>query len=334
MLQIVTGVPGSGKTYYAVDYLYDTFLNEKSKHFKENTHFFTNINEFKFDMFDEGVAFSFNYDDFYSKICALQTAATTLNYNDKQLKEEAVQYGLVNCLIIIDEAQNFFDRDDKVLIWWVSYHRHLNQNIILLTQSLSLLNLKYKKFSETFLNAQSSSLRVFGNIFRFKQYIDAKMYKDHFVGSIKIKFNQTVFSLYHSGGNTQGKKVIVKYALIAVGLLVVALAAIYAAKVRLTHSLSGTSSQSANSAAGSSAKTDQNITSLPAMSLEVDIRLLCSHAGACVYNGISLDSITLENYKKQFAFRLLGSSPLGADFIIYRYKVKRGFINEVSGSSR
>ncbi len=217
MLQVFTGVPGSGKTYFAVDYVYNCFIDEKHKDFGKFKRFFTNINEFKFDQFNNqtDTAHFLDFDDIKQKIYQLRILYLQKN-PDTVLIEKAKESNLYDSLFIIDEAHNYFSEQDDVLIWWLSYHRHLHQDIILITQNISLIQKKYLSFSEFFYKAVPPSLRLFSSVFAYKQYITPQLYKNSLTITIKLKFRRSVFSLYGSGANTQSTKVIYKFLIIAV----------------------------------------------------------------------------------------------------------------------
>lgn len=331
MLELVTGVPGSGKTYKAVNTLFSIFKDEKSTRFKENTHFYTNINEFRFDLFPDGVGYQLNFDDFYSKLTILHLSAVDLKFTDTQLKEQAKELGLLGCLVVIDEAQNFFDRDDKTLVWWISYHRHLSQNIILLTQSLDLLNSKYKRFSEGFLCAVPSSLRLFGSVFRYKRYIKSTMYPRDLVGTEKIKFNQQVYELYHSGANTQSSKVIWKFLGIAIFAALGFALAIYLVKLKWSPKepeKNETVKQTSSAPASSQNNNSSASPALPQKTYE-DVRLLCGEK-TCVIQGVTLTNADVDNLKRKYDLKLLSITPFTSDFSIYIYRSnKLGVLNEI-----
>lgn len=63
---------------------------------------------------------------------------------------------LNHCLIVVDEAHNFFNKkNDEILTWWLTYHGHLYQDIILITQDLSLIDTGYKAVAEFLLRLLS-----------------------------------------------------------------------------------------------------------------------------------------------------------------------------------
>lgn len=278
MLEYYTGVPGSGKTYRAVDHAYNCFLDDKHKDFGKYKRLYTNINEFNFDFFNKnndqtssgaikkptllGFLSSKKHDnkDQFAKVSAstssepldesdggkreLTTSENALGRDDdlaislrmdellihlEELRQlylaknpdtvlvaRATELKLSDSLFIIDEAHNFFDDKNDTLIWWLSYHRHLHQDIILITQNLSLIYRKYLSFGEFFYRAVPSSLRIRSGVFTYHQFIKYQLYKNSHTDTIKVKFNPDVYKLYGSGANTQGKKVIYKFIIIAI----------------------------------------------------------------------------------------------------------------------
>lgn len=229
MLEVFTGVPGSGKTYYAVDYVYNCFLDNKHKNFGKFKRFFTNINEFKFDTFNDvgDVAHVLDFEDLKKKIYELRILYLQKN-PDTVLIEKAKESNIYDTLFIIDEAHNYFADQDDVLVWWLSYHRHLHQDIILITQNINLIQKKYLSFSEFFYRAVPSSLRLFSHVFAYKQFITPQLYKNSLTNTIKLKFRKGVYALYGSGANTQSTKVLYKFlAIAAAAVLVVVLGVNY-----------------------------------------------------------------------------------------------------------
>lgn len=212
MLAYYVGLPGSGKTYRAVNYVYDCFIDEKSKDFGKFERFYTNINEFKFEFFNvtKIQAELLDYDKLiidleHLRLMFMQKAP------DSQLVEKAKELGLDKALFVIDEAHNYYDTKKDVLLWWLTYHRHLHQDIILITQNLSLIYRQYLKIGEFFYRAVPSSLRLRSGVFTYHQFVDYKLTKTSHTDTIKLKFNKDVFELYSSGANIQSKKVIYKF---------------------------------------------------------------------------------------------------------------------------
>ena len=139
----------------------------------------------------------------------------------------ARRFKIYKSLFVIDEAHNHFDVRNPVLVWWLSYHRHLYQDIDLITQNLSLIDSKYKGFTEYFVRAVPQSLRLFSKTFRYNLFIDSRMSQKSKAGVEKIKYNPEVFKLYHSGDKPKTKNIILRFLLIALALFVPVVAILY-----------------------------------------------------------------------------------------------------------
>lgn len=225
MVETVTGVPGAGKTNYAMVRVAKTFsIDEELKKkipnefkIKDVDKAFTNINELKIDKLHN--VGKLDMDELIEKLTKLHHHYKKDKWTDKQLNELATEQGINNAMFLIDECHNYFDSPNTVLIWWLSYHRHFNQHIILITQNLSLVNSKYKSFSEIFLKAIPSTLKVFNSHNVYRKYTSSRMSKNTEAGKIKVKKFQEVFELYGSGANHNSKSLVLPYLIGAVGLI-------------------------------------------------------------------------------------------------------------------
>ena len=227
MIEFVVGVPGSGKSSYAITRLAKTFIKDEElkKKLPNNLKIpdvdkaYTNINELKSDAFDN-VSF-FHMDELIEKLTILEEKYRKQKWDDKQLIELATEQNIYRSVFIIDECHNYFDVANKVLTWWLSYHRHIDQHIILLTQNISLVNSKYKSFPEIFLKAIPATLKIFDNSIVLKKYTSSRLAKTTQAGQIKIKKHSEIFALYGSGANHKSKSVILPYILFSVFLILV-----------------------------------------------------------------------------------------------------------------
>lgn len=232
MITYIVGNPGSGKSYFAVYKLWYMFIYKPkpdkgflSKIFKpklpENKYLYayTNINEFKFEL-DERLL-KFDYDEVYANLAKLYNAYKIEKKTDKELIELAKEMRLYKVLFVVDEIHNYFKaKEDPVLVWWVTYHRHLYQDLYFITQDLSLVNNEYKRVAEKFYRAIDSSKRLFSKRFKYAYFTSYKMYQSDRVNNfnINLPFNQEVFNLYHSGQDSKSKSV-VKFFMVA-GLII------------------------------------------------------------------------------------------------------------------
>lgn len=220
MIEYDLGVPGSGKTYKAVFSLYSNFGKDKKlrdlRFLHDDIDFaYTNINELKEDSFEIGTIKKLDFDVFYENLVTLY-AHYKDKKNDSELAEYAKNFDLYRCLIIIDECHNYLDKNDKVLIWWLSYHRHLHHQIYLITQNLSLVYTKYKSFSEFFYFAKPSSLRLFKSKMVYSQFTNSRLSQTSKSGVLKIPFIKEIYDSYHSGANQQSQNILKKFILIAI----------------------------------------------------------------------------------------------------------------------
>lgn len=250
-IRYIVGNPGSGKSYYGVKVLYDAFMRPKHKSFfsvmpaiikayknnekhksldeilkddekRDNDYLvaYTNINEFKFELCEKIKKLDFV--DLENKLTMLYTEyKNNKDSGDKELIELASELGLYKALFVIDEIHNFFDKDNEVLRWWLTYHRHLYQELYLITQDLSLVSNEYKTIAEYFYKAVDSSKRFFSKKFRYIQYSSYKLYQKDIISKFLVDFEQEIFNLYHSGNNGIGKSAVKKFMWIGILLALI-----------------------------------------------------------------------------------------------------------------
>ena len=162
MIHIVEGVPGSGKTYYAVNYLvsnffeYDSFYSEYKERPDKNVLVITNIDSLRLKHLNL---------DYLIERFTLEKFFTVENFEKIQK-----QYRVKNIVVIVDEAQKYFDRKfyNKDVFYFFQYHRHLGVDIFLLTQSKNTLARELVVLSEYIIKAVPRSLQ-YGS-FRYKFY--------------------------------------------------------------------------------------------------------------------------------------------------------------------
>lgn len=218
VLECDFGVPGSGKSYKAIYSIYESFLNEKSERFNKYERFYTNVADFKFNKFpDKG--FKLVPNDFIKNLSILRLLAIQ-GKSESEIIESARSLDLLDCLIVWDEAQSFFSKKNDVLLWWIEYHRHLHQDVILIAQSPRRILSEYKENGDLFFRAVSPSLRTSDSL-KYKRYGTFNMYKGEVIDTISLKPDPIIFELYKSGANEKPKKVIYKFVFIALFLSLV-----------------------------------------------------------------------------------------------------------------
>lgn len=203
MITYVTGVPGGGKSYYGVNYLYNNFA--------KYDYIYTNLNlkkdnkvfefyEFKIDILQKHLV---KIKEIYDKNGSNKDDLI-VNY----LKENK----LYNSIFVIDEAHNIFDdknKNNELLMFLLTYHRHLHLDLILITQNLDLIYYKYLKLAETYVVAQRQTLSITNKFLTYFFYSDYKLTQKY--DTKKIVKDKKIYGLYVSGDFVTGKKVINKY---------------------------------------------------------------------------------------------------------------------------
>ncbi|MFC2748112.1 MAG: zonular occludens toxin domain-containing protein, partial [Campylobacter concisus] len=140
---------------------------------------------------------------------------------DNEVNEKAKELNLYGCVFVLDECHNFFkDKKDEILVWWLTYHRHLYQDIYLITQDLTLVNNEYKRIAEKFYKAADSAKRLFSKKFRYEVFASFRLYKKDRLEVINIPYLDEVFNLYHSGQTSNKKSFVRFYFLLAIFVLI------------------------------------------------------------------------------------------------------------------
>lgn len=213
MLTLLTGTPGSGKTLLAIDKIIKINSNE-AKEFVYIEYIYNNIAGFKFEKYIDSKIKNekLEFNKLYVHLSMLYKMFLQYESNDKLddiLQNYCKEVNILNAYFIIDEAHNYFDNQDKVKNWWFTYHRHLNHEILLLTQNKSLINTQYRNIPELFIKAQPRSKAISKNTLRYFNYTDYRMTQKF--STTEIKINDTYFDLYTSGNLSNQKLVGFKY---------------------------------------------------------------------------------------------------------------------------
>lgn len=181
MIVLYSGIPGSGKSYKMVHDLEE----EKKKHFVIH-----NIDGLKEGYLSESEGFNFlkycenekmEVEDFFSK-----------DYQIELTEAIRAKYGK-NCLVIVDECHEWFDRNKKTLKMWLSYHRHLNQDIWLVAHRSSNLPSVYRSFIEVEYRAKFSSIFALPGFFIYNRILAGEA-----VGYTFARKKKHIFELYKS----------------------------------------------------------------------------------------------------------------------------------------
>lgn len=211
MITLITGVVGSGKTVYCIEEL--TKLKNGTSTYKGHDNIYTNIANFKLSYFDDTPYkyFDLNFSNIYTILKELYHIY--IEYEDKEedtdtaLIEYAKKHNFYNCFMVFDECHHFFDNQDKVKIWYITYHRHIAHNIFLITQNKMLINTKYRQSPELYVKALPMTKKL-GVDFKYNTYGEFSM-KDK-IESITIKNRPELFEMYTSGNFTKQKSYAMK----------------------------------------------------------------------------------------------------------------------------
>ena len=215
MVSLIVGFPGSGKTYYAIDKIHKIMSNKHDLS-EDIEIIYSNINGLNIELFpkSEIILKKFNIDDFlkYINECF---ELYDLHKNEHDVDEYLIEFSknnnYFNCLIIFDECHDFLSNQDRVKIFWLTYHRHLHHEIDLLTQNKTLINSKYRAIPEIFIEAQPRSKKLFSNTLNYKYYASFAMRKIDMFNTSSIKTDKEVFELYKSGNESHQKSIIKKF---------------------------------------------------------------------------------------------------------------------------
>lgn len=192
MIRIVQGNPGSGKSYYCVNYIakfcdYDNLYGEHI--LKHNTLVITNIENLKIK--------HLNLDDLIQRF-TVEKFFTVENFEIIMAK-----YKVNHIIVAIDEAQKIFDSKfyDKDVFYFFQYHRHLGIDIFFLTQNVSLICRQIPPLSEFIVDAVPRSKGISG-MFRYRM-LDSKGFHMYSKGVAKV---QNIFKMYQSFKSDEAEK--------------------------------------------------------------------------------------------------------------------------------
>jgi zona occludens toxin len=199
-IYFITGVPGAGKTFYAVNHLVKNYCyydrQSRAYRLKDKYTLISNIEEL-----------ALNHKNLKEILEDNKMSIESFFRKDFQ---EKISKKYKNIIYFLDEAQQHFHRRfyDKESFFYFQYHRHLGHNIYLITQDRSLLPKEINTLCESEIRAVKRSLSVFGefkyNVLSNKEIIDRKV----------LKKNERVFELYKSQQNEESEKIknpLVKY---------------------------------------------------------------------------------------------------------------------------
>lgn len=221
MISIVTGVPGSGKSFYMVNYLskffsYDEFYKEFS--LKDNVLVISNIDGLKVPhlRLDSPLLIG-NPDEGLDGKYTVETFFTVPNF-EKLMEIKRVK----NVILLIDEAQRLFGRNfaNKDVLYFFQYHRHLGVDVILGCQDHLDLARSIIVLPEFIYEAVPRSKSIVGS---FRYHVKDRRGKHMFTKTLRK--SQGVFNAYKSFTSdevSKPKNVILHWMVFATVLLAMA----------------------------------------------------------------------------------------------------------------
>jgi hypothetical protein len=238
---MITGVPGSGKTYYAVKELLSNYYTDNkdgSYTIAKDLKVISNIENLLLDHLSLEEEIETFIDMMVqdhcreSDICDLKEIEETrwnfrndkIKYFEKDHQEKiAARHGRV--VYVIDECQEYFStkmhrfRYARNVFMWFETHRHLGQDVILITQSSMKVARDIRDLVEYEIRALPKSLSLFGEM-KYNEYTNG-MKSNALPKSIRPKKN--IFQLYKSmsmkGSEKSGSALKTIFIMMMVGLV-------------------------------------------------------------------------------------------------------------------
>jgi len=211
MAQLITGLQGSGKSYYCVHYMH----YNRSKYHR----IFTNIDGIKQD--DKILQIDFK--KFIDEI--LETCYTKsldgASFGDIVDFLKSVYVLPPNpskdnrIIFIIDEAQNFFGTSVKLkpsLVWLITQHRHLYIELFVITQKYTLLRRDYHLFNVV-IDAYPPIKQINKFKIRYAEFAGTPPSDKNKTRNFSLKKEKEVFKLYVSGDKVDSPNVMARFAI-------------------------------------------------------------------------------------------------------------------------
>jgi len=183
-IRIIQGVPGSGKTYYAVKHLADNYFERQTDGRYELVKpctIITNIDSFK--------------PAHVSLQDAIKDAGGVKKYFTESHQKKCSERYEDQIIYIIDEAQKLFrknDRDLNDVFTYFEIHRHFGHDIYLITQNSKKLPPDLVLLTEYIIDAAPRSRSVIGE-FKYKWLSDGEILKRE-----GFRPDKGIFELYKS----------------------------------------------------------------------------------------------------------------------------------------
>lgn len=180
MIVIVFGVPGSGKTYFALNHLLRSgiiLFDEGVYRVADGYVLITNIDGIR-------VSGVISWDAIYQRGLWYDFKTYTEVFNSGK-----------RLVFVIDEAQKYFSKLSQNELLFFQLHRHYDIDILLITQNLQQLDTKLVGNAEYLIRALPKSDRIFSS---FRYHVLSSLDKSTVLKKFSIPVKEEVFFLYKS----------------------------------------------------------------------------------------------------------------------------------------
>lgn len=222
MIQLNIGVPGSGKSYFVVKQIVDLAKEKKPKYKK----IITNINGLKYDdlnKINSNVKFEvLHFDDLLDEIekeYNFYIDNKRLDNYDDEVKKVGILSNFYDSLVVIDECHTLLTGSD-FMKRFITYHRHWNIDLILITQAKSELDKVFLKNIEVMIVAQAPAKRFMSFGFRYFYYTSTSEYKTNLYQKQTVFLSQKYSKYYDSGSTKLSRSQILRILFPIIGLAV------------------------------------------------------------------------------------------------------------------
>lgn len=232
MITLIDGVPGAGKSYYLVRQI----SLDSNKYYK----IFTNLNEFKFDKFDN--VFPLVESEFVGLMDECKLIYDDEGTTDKDILEFLVSKDFLSfdgskykpVLIVYDEVHNILGgRGSDLWTWILTYHRHLFIDFLFATQDAALISRSYHKLFQKIYRALPNDRALTFSALLGKSA--SNRYQEHlklpivdgkygtFLKNMYIKKEDKYYDLYKAGDVVRSKSVFTRFIYVFIVLAVLVL---------------------------------------------------------------------------------------------------------------
>jgi hypothetical protein len=185
MITLIFGIPGSGKTYWAVHTIRKKCLQESDIFFrvKDDVLLITNL-RLRLDE-QEGYIYIENWEDWLRFL------------NVRFWQENLNWWSGKKVWLIMDECQRFFylAKENPEVWFYLQYHRHLSHNLIFITQTPKSIPGKLFELCEYLIEAVPKSISI-TSLFAFRYRVLSPLDKSLVLRRFHLKHDPVTFYLY------------------------------------------------------------------------------------------------------------------------------------------